>query len=88
MGHNIKQLRMVYNAAKRDGMAQLYDLMADEDQAVDSQEDTAEGVEDNAAMAPTPSTSIWSESDMSEASESKGKYCKFLKKSRQFYFRE
>ena len=79
MGHNIKQLRMVYNAAKRDGMAQLYDLMADEEQAADSQEETAEGVEDNSAMAPTPSTSVGSESDMSEASESKGKYCKFKK---------
>ena len=74
MGHNIKQLRMVYNAAKRDGMAQLYELMGDEDQTVvESQEAAPEVGGDSSMMAPTPSTSVGSESDMSEASESKGK---------------
>ena len=84
LGHNVKQLRMVYNAAKRDGMTQLYELIGEERHAPDSREtdpvslseetDAAiEGVGDSAMNAPTPSTSAGSESDISEMSESKGK---------------
>ena len=73
MGHNVKKLRMVYSAAKRDGMAQLYELMGDEGHTEVQHEETAEEIGDRSDIAPTPSTSAGSESDISEASESKGK---------------
>ena len=75
---------MVYNAAKRDGMTQLYELIGEERLCQDSRdldpsslpeetEPAIEGVEDSAINVPTPSTSAGSESDISELSESKGK---------------
>lgn len=82
LGHNVKQLRMVYNAAKRDGMTQLYELIGEERLCQNSKDtdgltlpeetDSAiEGVGDTDMNAPTPSTSAGSESDISELSESK-----------------
>ena len=74
---------MVYNAAKRDGMPQLYELIGDErhsqgplagGQVGESEDrDPATEVGDSAMITPTPSTSAGSESDSSELSESKGK---------------
>ena len=72
---------MVYNAAKRDGMPQLYELIGDErhsqgppGQVGESEEtDPATEVGDSTMITPTPSTSAGSESDSSELSESKGK---------------
>ena len=74
---------MVYNAAKRDGMTQLYELIGEERLCQDSREadpiplsletePALEGVGDCAINVPTPSTSAGSESDISELSESKG----------------
>ena len=68
MGEKIRLLRAVFNNAKRDGMSQIQELLRPEAQC-DAHTGTLSDVDMQVA---TPTTSISSESDISEISDNKG----------------
>ena len=69
MGEKIKILRAVLTNAKREGMTQFLEILGPE-----SQPDTQTGaLSDVDLQVATPTTSISSESDISEMSDNKGR---------------